>query len=125
MSEKRVLWIIGSFASGKSTQNKNIFYSVGTEKPNVVTGQVGGIDFSYVENNGIATIGSLNKSGEPSGIDAVSKDKVPCIDFGVQQALKKNDLVIVEGAPQSFQWYKKALEKHKDILYVANIKLPY
>lgn len=128
----KIIWIIGSMGSGKTTQNKNLMKILGGGVEfEVCTGETNGIAFMFSKIGRIASLGLLKEGVQTCGIDPVySKLKKEGLLLSLQKCREdKMDYVIIEGAQCSLEWWKQVIEPfmdiRKDSLFVFHLAIGF
>lgn len=131
MERKQVLSIIGSMASGKSTQMRMLVKTIcGDEEPiEVIQGD--SVHYNVFPKSRLIVLGKVAKNATGIGLDSVySKLKVTGVasTLGVALQDKRADLILIDCALQTMSWHRaffkagfRPLYKH----YTAYLFLDY
>ena len=107
----KILWLLGPMASGKTTQHKLLMELLGTGEIDVKNGCKEPQPFCYSISGSIGSLGLLKEGVQTCGIDPVYGDlKKEGLRDSLEKLLhEKCDLVVMEGAQASMEWYKQVV----------------
>lgn len=127
--KKPLIWILGGYGSGKTTQCKKIVNNLvkkGDEPEDVYLYSGDKLVFYYVfyKKSGIAIIGKMGKN-QCTGLDSIySKLGVEGVSYSIEMALKSKGvkLILVECVFGTFSWYqdwvKRGLREHMNLIFI-------
>lgn len=125
----KILWLIGSMASGKTTQHKLLMELLGDGKIKLHNGCKENPSFCYSISGNVGSLGMLKEGVQTCGIDPVYGDlKKEGLRLSIAMAYEGGaDLIIMEGAQASMEWYKQViLPQYYDAeLYVVHLSISY
>lgn len=129
-----IIWIMGSMASGKTTLNKALMYTLSNVSEDtddeLVKGTEDGVNYMYTKLGRVASIGQMKKGVATCGIDPVMGWlKTEGVELSIRKANEDCEFVIVEGAQAAYTWFDfmekidaEFLLVHLNISYDENIK---
>lgn len=129
-----IIWIMGSMASGKTTLNKALMYTLSQHIEvfdyDIVKGTEDGVNYMYTKYGKVASIGQMKKGVATCGIDPVMGWlKTEGVELSIRKANEECEFVIVEGAQAAYTWFDfmekidpEFLLVHLNISYDENIK---
>lgn len=125
----KILWLIGSMASGKTTQHKLLIELLGDGTLDVNNGCKDPSPFCFSVSGEVGSLGLLKEGVQTCGIDPVYGDlKKEGLRRSIAMAHEKGaELIIMEGAQASMEWYKQViLPQYYDAeLYVVHLSISY
>lgn len=101
MDSKKLIWIVGGMASGKSTLRDHLIENLSTRTPKLISN-----DFQeYVDCGKLAALGNCLKSNQCNGLDSsFGKLKKDGAIRNVEYCVKNFQTTLVEGSQTSAQW---------------------
>ena len=123
--------MIGSMASGKSTQRRLLCKNLSDDPKVDHDGDVKGINYSFATFGNIAALGKVKENGDGmcDGLDAAfGKIKKEGGELSLRLALRECDVVIIEGSQTSLKWFdfiKPLAAEYKANIYLIHFKLSY
>lgn len=127
----KIIWIIGSMASGKTTQHKLLMEVLGREDGHldVRNGCKQESSFCYTISGAVASLGLIKQGVQTCGIDPVYSDlKKEGLRRSIAMAYEEGaETIIMEGAQASMEWYKQVvLPQYYDTeLYVIHLAISF
>ena len=98
---KRLIWILGGMASGKSTLRDGLIRELKTSEPKLVKEE--GVE--YVDCGRLASLGNCLTNGQCNGLDqSFNRLKKEGAIKNVELLVKNYDTIILEGSQTSAQW---------------------
>lgn len=125
----KILWIIGSMASGKTTQHKLLMKLLGNGKITTKNGTKQDPPYCYSISGSVGSLGLLKEGVQTCGIDPVYGDlKKEGLRTSMAMAFEDGaDLIIMEGAQASMEWYKQVIlpQYYDAVLYVVHLSISF
>ena len=125
----KILWLVGSMASGKTTQHKLLMELLGDGEINVHNGCKEEKPFCFSISGQVGSLGLLKEGVQTCGIDPVYGDlKKEGLRLSIAMAYEAGaELIIMEGAQASMEWYKQVvLPQYYDCeLYVVHLAISF
>lgn len=116
-------------ASGKTTQHKLLMELLGTGEIDVKNGCKEPQPFCYSISGSIGSLGLLKEGVQTCGIDPVYGDlKKEGLRLSIAMAFEEGaDLIIMEGAQASMEWYKQVIlpQFYDTELYVVHLAISF
>lgn len=98
---KKLIWIVGGMASGKSTLRDGLIEAFATEKPKLVANDCQ----EYVDAGRIASLGDCLRANQCNGLDSsFSRLKKDGALRNAQYLIQHFDITLIEGSQTSAQW---------------------
>lgn len=114
-----IVWILGSMASGKTTQSRMLLKNLGEGEEKVVHTVYEDRNIIYTRKGNVAVIGQMKNGVATGGIDPVmSKLKVEGVVASIKEANKHCSLVVVEGAQAAATWLPAIKELDENFVLV-------
>lgn len=121
MSNKVIIWILGSLSCGKTVQNKLFQKHWGNGEREYKTD---GATYAYTTYGDICSLGDLNES-TCSGLDRVTtKIKTEGVFDSLDRALEECDIVVVESIMSASTWFEK-LQDCDAKLFMVHISISF
>lgn len=125
----KILWLIGSMASGKTTQHKLLMELLGSSELVVNNGCKQEQPFCYSVAGYVASLGLLKEGVQTCGIDPVYGDlKKEGLRRSIAMAFEDGaELIIMEGAQASMEWYKQVIlpQYYDTELFVVHLAISF
>ena len=101
MSNKKIIWIVGGMASGKSTLRNQLIEYLSTSSPKLISTDTQ----EYVDGGRVAAIGNCLKGNQCDGLDSsFGKLKKDGAIRNVEHCVKHHEITLIEGSQTSAQW---------------------
>lgn len=101
MGMKKLIWIVGGMASGKSTLRDALIEEFKTKTPVLVSDEY----YEYADAGRVASVGNCLKPNACNGLDSsfgrLKKDGAIAT---ARRCVERHDIVLVEGSQTSAQW---------------------
>lgn len=125
----KILWLLGSMASGKTTQHKLLIELLGDGTLEVFNGCKEASPYCFSISGEVASLGLLKEGVQTCGIDPVYGDlKKEGLRLSIEMAQKRGaELIIMEGAQASMEWYKQVIlpQFATANVYVVHLSISY
>jgi hypothetical protein len=125
----KILWLLGSMASGKTTQHKLLIELLGNGTLDVYNGCKETSPYCFSVSGEVASLGLLKEGVQTCGIDPVYGDlKKDGLRLSIAMAQEKGaELIIMEGAQASMEWYKQVIlpQFATAKVYVVHLSISY
>lgn len=125
----KILWLLGSMASGKTTQHKLLVELLGDGQIVTRNGVKEPAPFCYSMSGSVGSLGMLKEGVQTCGIDPVYSDlKKDGLRTSIAMAFEDGaDLIIMEGAQASMEWYKQVIlpQFFDTELYVVHLSISF
>lgn len=131
---KRIIWLTGGMASGKSTQRRMLCNAFQTEEPKEIKGTENGLNYHYTSFGEVSCIGKVKQvdNGDISmcdGLDSVFGNvKKDGGLYSVKKALQSSTIVVLEGSQTSPSWaelMQKTMKEENAELFLVHLYLSY
>lgn len=126
--KKRLIWIIGAMASGKSTQRKLLCERLSDgAQGEVIKKTKGEVKIVYTSFGGVVGMPGRASTNQCDGLDSSFGDmkKIGSL-MATEMAVKKHDVIIVEGSQTTSLWadhLAEICEKHDCEFYAIHLNL--
>lgn len=125
MAKKKLIWIIGATASGKSTLRRSIVDLIAKKDGEIISVP----DMEYTDYGNVAVLGKCRKDGVCDGLDISFNHmrKEGCMHT-VEECIKNHDYTFIEGTMATGQWILPLCEfcfKYDCKFYLIHIDLRY
>lgn len=101
MDSKKIIWIVGGMASGKSTLRNQLIEYLSTNTLKLISTDA----LEYVDGGKVAAIGNCLKENQCDGLDSsFGKLKKDGAIRNVEHCVKHHEITLIEGSQTSAQW---------------------
>lgn len=125
MARKKLIWIIGATASGKSTLRRSLVDILGKNEGKIISVP----DMEYTDYGNAAVLGKCKPDGVCDGLDtSFSRLKKDGCMRTVEECIKSHDYTFIEGAMATGQWILPLCEmclKYDCNFYLIHLDMRY
>lgn len=120
---KKLIWIVGGMASGKSTLRDQLIELLKTDAPKLISTT----EFEFVDYGSLASIGNCLSNAKCNGLDgSFGKLKKDGAIKNVEYCVKNFEITLLEGSQTSAQWILPLCEiclKYECEFYLIHLDL--